>query len=201
MVCGSVAGDELNVSMRTREKLEIVRKGEGTQEEVVLPKARSVVMGTCGKRRTGSVSIAPFQNRRKWKRSPLPWLVPRTALIFRHDGKSKHINEQSHTSDGNQHKFPFTHSHLMDNLSNADATVVDFPHSQGSQGGSYETNTYPSKKAEGKAPATSHTVPVGILHNRDVIDYVDQKKPFFVKIEEGGLMTALTKLDQELIAV
>lgn len=83
----------------------------------------------------------------------------------------------------------------MDTLSVAGGTTVI-----GDYNGSDDLgiNTFAPSKSHGKGGRGS-LPPQAKFGN--AVDYIDQTRPFFVKIGAGGLLEALEKLDKELIAV
>lgn len=87
----------------------------------------------------------------------------------------------------------------MDTLSVAGATTVvgDFNGSNGSE--DLGLNPFPSMKPSSSGKPRRSLPPQAKFGN--AVDYIDETRPFFVKIGSGGLLEALEKLDRELLAV
>lgn len=85
--------------------------------------------------------------------------------------------------------------------SNAGATtVVDYPAGKRFSTDDDDGTMHPIKpKARATSSSTAPRQPVVSAMNN--VDYLDQTRPFFVKIGKGGLLEALEKLDKQLIDV
>ncbi|KAG8898688.1 hypothetical protein FRB99_007228 [Tulasnella sp. 403] len=92
----------------------------------------------------------------------------------------------------------------MDTLSEAAGatTIVDYPHSNGGQHDDLGLTLTKGDSTKGKPRAALSSVSEveqGPSFGNPV-EYMDQTRPFFVKIGSGGLLEALHKLDKELVA-